>query len=113
MNYSVQCTPALTHTRARESALQAKAGSTAATKACSLNITLTYYGNDARVKAESGMAAAINKAKGMCQYGVCAAVTKASKGKAKITSAAADTTKTFSDGTTCCAAIVPYYIYNA
>jgi hypothetical protein len=75
----------------------------AAKAACILTISLTYYGStpaDARAKAaaERDMAAAINKPKGMCLYGVCAAVKAASKGAATVTSAAANTTKTFPDG---------------
>jgi hypothetical protein len=72
----------------------------AAAKTYSLTIMLTYYGNDARAKyeAETKMAAYINKANGMCQFGVCAAVKAASKGAVAVTSATANTTKTFSDG---------------
>jgi hypothetical protein len=47
------------------------------------------------------MAAAINKPQGMCQYGVCTAVQAASKGAATVAGAAANMTKSFSDGMQC------------
>jgi 2-C-methyl-D-erythritol 4-phosphate cytidylyltransferase len=93
--------------RALLHALQtSSSASPAAAASCSLTVSLTYFGknaNDARAKSvtERDTAAAINKPQGMCQYGVCAAVETASKGAATVTSAAANTTKSFTDGTVC------------
>jgi hypothetical protein len=55
----------------------------------------------------TGIAAAINKVGGLCQFGVCTAVKAASKGIVTGNSAAANNTKTFSDGAPClCLAVL-------
>lgn len=65
-----------------------------------VNISLTYYGRDARSRfaAVRGMMDAVNTPQGMCQFKVCDAVNAASRGAAAVAGAAANTTKTFSDG---------------
>jgi hypothetical protein len=72
----------------------------AGTSGCSLTVSLTYYGRDARGKsaATRTLAAAINAPDGECKYGVCTAIKSASKGAATVASAEANTTKTFADG---------------
>ncbi|WIA29795.1 hypothetical protein OEZ86_012268 [Tetradesmus obliquus] len=66
---------------------------------CSLTVTLTYFGRNARGKSAvtRTMAAAINAPNGACTYGVCAAIKAASKDTATVDSAAANTTKSFAD----------------
>lgn len=67
---------------------------------CSLTVTLTYFGRNARGKSAvtRSMAAAINAPNGACTYGVCGAIKAASKDTATVDSAAANTTKSFADG---------------
>ncbi|WIA20772.1 hypothetical protein OEZ85_005135 [Tetradesmus obliquus] len=77
-----------------------QAGQAAAAAAqWNVNISLTYYGRDARSRfaAVRGMMDAINAPQGMCQFKVCDAVKAASRGAAAVAGAAANTTKTFSD----------------
>ncbi|WIA41057.1 hypothetical protein OEZ86_004693 [Tetradesmus obliquus] len=78
---------------------QAEPAAAAAGAQWNVNISLTYYGRDARSRfaAVRGMMDAINTPQGMCQFKVCDAVKAASRGAAAVAGAAANTAKTFSD----------------